>query len=68
MQNVYDDFGFGTFPGTTQHVGQPLGIAQNTSAYATLSSSTGPLKNASIPATYRITSSDNTAAEKDKGL
>ncbi len=64
VQNVYNDFGFGTFPGTLQHVGQPLGITQNNNAYATLSSSSGPLTSSSIPSTYRITSSDNTAAKR----
>ena len=63
MQQVYTDFGFGTFPGTTQHVGQPLGIAQNNNAFSTLSGTSSPLKNLS-DTFYKITSSDNTAAKR----
>jgi hypothetical protein len=66
MQNVYDDFGFGTFPGTQQHVGQPLGVSQNNSAYANLTKNGGPLTSGSINSSYRISSSNSESTRKQK--
>jgi hypothetical protein len=65
-QQLYDDFSFGSYPGTTQHIGQPLGVAQNTSAYHNLTKNGGALSSASIPATYRISSGDSAATRKSK--
>jgi Flp pilus assembly protein TadG len=65
MQQVYTDFGFGTFPGTLQYVGSPL-VTANTSAYANLTKNGGPLTLASVAATYRITTSDSEATRKTK--
>jgi Flp pilus assembly protein TadG len=67
MQQVYDDFGFGTFPGTTQCIGYPLGIRTSGGDPLTqLSSKTGPLSSSSIPSKYRILSSDSTSTRKRK--
>ena len=54
MQTVYDDFGYGTFPGAHQHVGQPLGLPQDQYAYANLTSDVGPLSHFSWSSHYRI--------------
>ncbi len=62
MQKVYDDFGFGAFPGTTQAIGQPLGV----STLSALSSTTGPLSKSTIAAKYRILSSDSSTTRKQK--
>jgi Flp pilus assembly protein TadG len=66
MQDVYDDFGYGTFPGVLQHVGQPLGVTQDSRAYARLTSNTGPLASASIPSSYRISSGNSESTRKQK--
>lgn len=54
MQTVYDDFGYGTFPGAYQHVGQPFGLPQDQYAYADLTSDDGPLSYSSWSTHYRI--------------
>ena len=66
MQQVYTDFGFGTFPGASQHVGQPLGITQDGLAYARLTSNSSPLTSGSINSNYRISSSNSEATRKQK--
>jgi hypothetical protein len=66
VQQLYDDFGFGTYPGTEQYVGQPLSVAQNSSAYNNLTKNGGKLAAASIPAAYRILSGDGASTRKLK--
>lgn len=66
MQQVYTDMGFGTFPGASQHVGQPLGVAQNNNAYANLTKNGGPLTSSSLSTNYRISSSDSESTRKTK--
>jgi hypothetical protein len=71
LEDVYDDFGFGGYPGTQQAVGQPLAVTNLSS----LSSSSGPLSKltwtidgvtSSIPSIYKITSSDSSSTRKTK--
>lgn len=66
MQDVYTDFGFGTYPGTTQYPGQSLGVTANDYAYANLTRDSGPLTLTSIATTYRISNSDSEATRKTK--
>jgi hypothetical protein len=66
MQNVFNDFGYGTFPGTLEWVGAPLGVAADSNAYANLTKDGGPLTLATIPATYKILSGDSEATRKTK--
>lgn len=66
IQTIFDDFGYGTYPGLVQHVGQPLGVAQDNNAYANLTKNGGPLTLTSIPTTYRILGSDGAATRKTK--
>ncbi|MFO0902777.1 MAG: VWA domain-containing protein [Pirellulales bacterium] len=66
MQQVYTDFNFGTFPGAQQHIGQPLGIGQDSFAYAELTKNSGPLTSTSIATTYRISNSDSESTRKTK--
>jgi Flp pilus assembly protein TadG len=69
MQQVYSDFGFGTFPGTTQCIGQPLGIStSNGDPLSQLMSTSGPLSNGAIPSAYRITSSDSWSVRQQKAF
>jgi hypothetical protein len=73
MQDVYSNFGFGTYPGATQSFGQNVGVSSLTALMAT----NGPLSKTSvtvlgipisIPSTYRIKSSDSSSARKVKAF
>jgi len=66
IQQIYQDFGFGAYPGTTQHVGQYWGVAQDNYAYAELTKNGGPLTPTTVPAQYRISSSDSESVRKQK--
>lgn len=65
MQQVYDDFGFGAYPGATQWIGQPLGVAKS-GCLSTLTSITGPLSQSTIPVQYRILSTDTSSTRTHK--
>jgi Flp pilus assembly protein TadG len=71
MQDVYTDFGFGTYPGTTQTIAKQLGSP----SWSTLTGTSSPLKNSSfnyggqsytIASTYRIKSSDSSSTRTTK--
>jgi hypothetical protein len=66
VQDLYTDFGFGAFPGTTRHIGQSLGVAQDSNAYYNMTRNGGALSGSSIPSTYRISNSDSTSTRKSK--
>jgi|YNPBryunderm2012_1023409.scaffolds.fasta_scaffold07688_3 Flp pilus assembly protein TadG len=66
MQQVYEDFGFGSFPGTLQYLGEPLGVRKDSYAYAELTKNGGPLSGTSIPTKYRIANTDSEAVRKQK--
>ena len=66
MQDVYDDFNYGTFPGAQDHLGEPWGVPQNQYAYAELTKNGGPLTRSSVPSQYRIWSSDRESTRKRK--
>ena len=66
MQDVYKDFGYGAYPGVSVYVGQPLGVSKDKFAYAEMTKDKGPLSKTSIPAQYRIKSTDNEATRKKK--
>ena len=66
MQQLYDDFGYGSFPGALQYLGAPLGVAEDQYAYAEMTKNSGPLTSGSIPATYRISNSDSESTRKQK--
>ena len=64
INQVYADFGYPVSYPTEpkQSIGQPLGVT----TLSALSSSTGPLKNASIPVKYRILSADSSTTRTKK--
>lgn len=65
MQQVFDDFGYGSYPGTTQYIGNGI-VSKDIYAYSNLTSDTGYLAGSTIPSTYRIKSGDNEDARKAK--
>ncbi|HEY2826057.1 MAG TPA: pilus assembly protein TadG-related protein [Pirellulales bacterium] len=68
MQQVYTDFGFGTYPGTMQKLGQTVDSSATWSGSGShgLYSTSGPLSSSSIATTYRIKSTDSTSAAQTK--
>ena len=71
MQQIFSDFSFGTYPGTTQTVGQNIGAT----SWSNLCASNGPLSKSSvkvlgititIPSLYQIVSKDSTSARQLK--
>jgi hypothetical protein len=66
MKNVYEDFGFGAYPGAMEYIGKPLGVASDSYAYAEMTKDGGPLTQNSIAAAYRITPTDTEAIRKQK--
>lgn len=69
MTKVYEDFDLGSYPGTNEQIGKPLGSfyqSYNQWAYAELTKDAGPLAASSIASQYRITSSDSEATRKSK--
>ncbi len=68
IQQLFDDFGYGAYPGEIQYIGSTLsGIPRNKYAYAEMTCDTGPLAAVTIPAQYRILTSDTETERKNKG-
>ncbi len=63
---LYSDLGYGSFPGSIQHVGASVGVAADKWAYAEMTKDNGPLSGVSIPPEYRITTADDEATRKRK--
>jgi len=66
VQAMYDDFGFGTYPGASEYLGQPFNVGNNGNAYTNLTKNGGPLTTASIPSQYRISSGNSETVRKQK--
>lgn len=64
MQQVYTDFGYGTYPGTSEYIFKPLGVVEDDVAYAEATKDNGPLSLASIDAKYRINVADDEATRR----
>ncbi|MGQ9822154.1 MAG: hypothetical protein ACUVQK_09860 [Thermogutta sp.] len=66
LQDLYDDFGFGSYPGATEDFGSPWGIRWSRSSYAELTADGGPLTASSVPERYRILPSDDPPTRRRK--
>ena len=66
VQHLYDDLGYGDYPGELKYIGHTLGVAEGVDAYNQMTKDHGPLSLSSIPATYRISASDSEATRKRK--
>lgn len=64
--DVYSDLHFGSFPGTLQYLGAPLGVAEGQMAYADMTSDIGPLANSGVPRRYRILAGDSEETRRQK--
>ena len=66
-QDLFDDFGFGTFPGTNEYIFEPLGVDSSIEAYHDATTNGGgALMAAGIEAKYRIVASDSEIQRKRK--
>ena len=66
IQDFYTDMGFGSYPGTLEYMGAPLGVPANKTAYAKMTENGGPLSASTMPATYRILDGDNEQTRRRK--
>lgn len=66
MHDVYADLGFGPFPGALEYLGAPVGLAEESIAYAELTKDDGPLAAASVGDAYRIAAGDDEAIRRRK--
>lgn len=66
MTNVYSDYGFGAYPGSSESIGQTLSVSNSNNSYRDLQVDGGPLTKASIATKYRISSSDSSTTRKTK--
>ncbi|GEM_PF-1704280 len=66
LQQVFDDFGFGAYPGESEWFGKPWGAGPGVSAYTQLASDGSPLTDAPLPTRYRIRPEDNPLTRKRK--
>lgn len=66
LADVYEDFGFGTYPGVLQHVAQGLPGAPNNDTSYTWLANTYLLNNSNVPTQYRVWSSDASDTRKTK--
>jgi hypothetical protein len=64
--NLYSDLGFGSYPGTSESVGYPLGVTNDANCYYNLQLYPGKLSATSISTTYRILSGDSITTRKTK--
>lgn len=66
-QALYNDLGFGSFPGKYELIGKPLGMDDTWYAFAEMTKDNGVLTSGSISAAYRILNTDSEAVRKKKG-
>ena len=67
MREIYEDFGYGPFPGELEYVAAPWGIAPTEDAYRELTATgAGPLTGEGIASPYRISPADDELQRKRK--
>lgn len=66
MTQVYQDFGYGSFPGNVEYLGAPLGVTPGHMAFGDMTSDVGPLAAASMPSQYKIVPGDDEFARREK--
>lgn len=65
-QTLYSDLSFGSYPGTEEWVGRPLGVPQDQYAYVEMTDDYGPLTSTTLDAKYRIVPTDSEQVRKYK--
>lgn len=66
VSNLFADFGYGSYPGVLQHIGQPLGVPANDFALAEMTEDDGPLSDDDLASSYRIRDWHSESTRKQK--
>lgn len=68
MGQIFSDFSFGTYPGSTQKIGSTIDASATWSGSGShgMYSTSGPLSKGTIPTQYRIKNTDSTSVAKGK--
>jgi hypothetical protein len=66
MADVYEDFGYGSYPGARQYIGESLGVPSDQYAYSEMTKDDGYLNSAQTDPTYFINPTDTEAQRKVK--
>jgi putative Tad-like protein involved in Flp pilus assembly len=66
LQRIFDDFGFGAYPGELEHIGRFAHLPDGPFAYAQLTENAGPMTGPDVPPQYRIQDTDGEPTRKRK--
>ena len=66
VAQLFQDLGYGAYPGRLEWFGQPFGVPKTKYAYAELTKDGGPLTLRAVPARYRILPTDSELVRKRK--
>ncbi|MFV0445369.1 MAG: VWA domain-containing protein [Planctomycetaceae bacterium] len=66
IQALFEDFGYGTYPGNLEYLGLPLGVEQSAYAFAEMTKDDGPLADPAINPWYRIEVADDELTRRVK--
>ncbi|MEZ5942694.1 MAG: VWA domain-containing protein [Planctomycetaceae bacterium] len=66
MEQVFADFGYGTYPGSVQYIGAPLGVSQDDTAFAEMTQDDGPLADDTCDDWYRVREDDDEYSRREK--
>ena len=66
LQRLFDDFGFGAYPGELEHIGRFAHVPDGPTAYAELTENGGPMTGNEVPPQYQIQDTHDEPARKRK--
>jgi hypothetical protein len=66
LERIFDDFGFGAYPGELEPIGRFAHVPDGPFAYAELTENAGPMTGADLPLRYRIEDTDDEPTRKRK--
>ncbi len=66
VERLFDDFGFGAYPGELEHIGRFANVPDGPFAYAELTANGGPMTGLDVPSQYRINPDDDEPTRKRK--
>ena len=66
LQRIFDDFGFGVYPGELEDIGRFVDVPDVPHAYAELTKNAGPMTGDDVPPQYRIHDTDDERTRKRK--
>ena len=66
LQRIFDDFGFGVYPGELEDIGRFAHLPDGPFVYAELTENAGPMTGHDVPPQYRIQDTDDEPTRKRK--